>query len=237
MTDNGTETEDDQGQRVCEGQFLIAIAGADLIFRKIAINDSTPSGIQIARAFGGSDPDELIVLQQLPTFELEELRHAETTDIKARGIERFIVVNSDRLYRLIVDGIDLVWPLGSPPVSTVKALVGKDDDFDLVQELEDCPDRIFGDDEHVNLKPKRTESFKTRPRKRTVTVKYNHEPVVLEVGIYTTEELIAEFGVPNGYVLVLIGDDGEFIDLKPGRKIPIKHCLEFISHAPCGGAA
>lgn len=227
------------GQRKSGGatQFQIEIAGADLDFHVTDISDPKPTGRQIAQASGAGNPDELIVLQQLENLELEELRQDETTDLRRAGVERFVVVKSDRTYRFVVEGLKLEWPLANPTALIVKQLLHKGDDVALVQELRDEPDRLIEDCDELNLDGKGTERFYFRNQARTVTVKYNHTPFELERRTYSTEELLAEFGVTSGYVLEWIAPDGEFTLLKPGDTLKIFKCLEFVSHAPTGGAA
>jgi len=233
-----TEIADDQGQRARVDRQTVEIAGADLIFRTVELHDPVPTGRQIATAFGVQDGDTVIVLQQLPNHELEELRLSETTDIRRRGIERFIVVISDRTFRFVVDALKLEWPLANPTAHIIKRLVGKGDDFDLIQEREDRPDQLIEDDEPVHLEGRDTERFKTcKKRPRTVTVFYNHAPFTLEARTYTTEELMAVFHVDDGYVLDVIADDGAFNQLKPGEKVHIREGMCFVSHAPCGGSS
>ncbi len=67
-----------------------------------------------------------------------------------------------------------------------------------------------------------------------VTVLYKEIPFELKRGVYTTEELITVFSAPAGYLLDLIGRDGEFRELKPGEKIKLRQDMEFSSHPPVG---
>jgi hypothetical protein len=67
-----------------------------------------------------------------------------------------------------------------------------------------------------------------------VTVYYKETPFELRRGVYTTEELVTVFSAPAGYLLDLIGQDGEFRELKPSEKIKIRKDMEFSSHPPAG---
>lgn len=231
------EPNENEGHRARHETYEVAIAGADLEFHPTTLSDPVPTGLQIALAFGCNDPNELIVLQQLPNFELEELRLNETSDLRARGVKRFIVTKSDRTFRFIVDGLKLEWFFSDPTALIVKKLVGKEVGYELIQELEDDPDRVLEDHEHLCLEGGNTERFKTRKAVHLVTVKYNHKEFKLEAGSYTTEELLTAFSVPTGYVLDRVANGGDFIELKPRETTCIIECMEFFSHAPCGGAA
>lgn len=232
------EQNADQGQRARPVQFKVQIAGAELEFHETVVNDPVPTGRQIAQASGEGNPEDLIVLLQLPTFELEELRLGETTDLRASGVERFIVAKSDRTFRLIVDGIKLEWPFSNPLALIAKKLVGKGDGFALVQEFDDRPDQVLADNTHLHLEGKGTERFKTRKVVRLVKVEYNATQVFeLEARKYTDAELRQIFGVPEGYILERIAEDGEFVETKPGDKVKIEDCMAFFSHAPQGGSS
>lgn len=233
---NEAEQDADQGHRARSG-YKVQIAGADLEFHATALNDPMPTGRQVAQASGEGDPAELIVLQQLPDFQLEELRLDETTDLRGRGIERFIVAKSDRTFRFLVGDLKLEWPFSNPTALIIKTLVGKGEDFDLVQLHDDGPEHVIADESHVHLEGRGTERFRLRKRVRHVTVKYNHTPFTLEARMYTTEELLAIFQVQAGYILDRIASDGDFIEMKPGDKVRVVDCMEFVSHAPCGGAS
>lgn len=229
--------KDGQRKRGRAAHFKIEIAGADLDFHATEIADPKPTGRQIAQVFGAGNPDELIVLQQLENLALEELRPDETTDLRTAGVERFVVVKSDRTYRFVVEGFKIEWPLANPTALIVKKLLGKGDDVELIEERRDEPDRVIEDCDEIHLEGKGTEHFYFRDRNRTVTVKYNHNPIELDRRTYKLEELLAIFGVPSGYVLERIAANGDFILLKPGDIIKIIDCMEFVSHAPTGGAA
>jgi len=69
---------------------------------------------------------------------------------------------------------------------------------------------------------------------KLITVFYGADPFQIERGTHTTEQLVAVFSVPQGYILDLIGGDAEFIELKPGATLQVKKGMRFISHAPIG---
>jgi len=232
--DRKTETAIGGHDSGIRGHYMIKIGGVDLAFTEHHLVDPVPTGRQIAQTFGGGDPDDMIVLQWLPDGMLEELRLDETVDIRKSGIERFIVTKGDRTFRFVVDGIRFEWPQGAITGQLIRELTNKDDNFEIIQELDDEPDRIVEDQEKVSLENERTERFKSRPVEKLVTVFYNQAPFEIERGAYTTEQLLAIFNVAPGYILDLISKDGDFIELKPGQTIRIKKGMKFVSHAPCG---
>src|ERR1700726_4874391 len=102
LENNLIETAASRGRK-----WPVEIAGPDLNFIRHLLRDPVPSGRQIIEAAGHRDPTEFIALQWLPDGALEELRLEELTDIEARGVEKFIVVKSDRSFRFEVEGLRL----------------------------------------------------------------------------------------------------------------------------------
>lgn len=202
--------------------------------RDFSFDDPKVTGRQIAHEAGFRPADEAIVLQQLRDGGMEEVRLEELVDLKAAGVERFFVMKGDRTYRLVVDGLRLAWPRAQLTGDAIRKLAGRDDQFEVIQEFEDTPDRVIDEDEVVSLQGGGTENFKTRHAGRLITVFYGEEPHEMPRDVYSTEQLRAEFKVEAGYVLALIATDGSFDELKPGQKLRLKNGMRFVSYAPCG---
>lgn len=202
--------------------------------RAFTFGDPKVTGRQIAHEAGFRPVDEALVLHQLNDGSIEEIRFEELADLSAAGIERFFVMEGDRTYRLVVDGLRLEWPREQLTGEVIRKLASRDEYFEVVQELENAPDRVIEEDEVVSLKGGGTEEFKTRRAERLITVFYGEQPHELPRGVYTTEQLRIEFKVEAGYVLALIAADGSFDELKPGHKLRLKNGMKFVSYAPCG---
>lgn len=199
-----------------------------------SIEDPKVTGRQIIHEAGIRPADEAIVLQQLKDGSMEEVRLEELVDLAGPGVERFFVMKGDRTYRLLIDGLRLEWPREHLTGEVIRKLSGRDEHFEVVQELEDCPDCVIEEDEVVSLSGGGTEKFKTRRAERLITVYYGEHPHEMPRGVYTTEQLREEFKVDAGYVLSLIAADGSFDELKPGQKLRLKNGMKFVSYAPCG---
>jgi len=162
----------------------VDIAGADLAFQRHVLRDPMPSGQQIIAAAGYRDAKRYIVLQWLPDGALEELRLEELTDIVERGIERFIVVESDRSFRLEVEGLRLEWPVALISGATIKALSDQNDEaVVVVLARDDQPDRVIEDDEIVDLGAEGLEIFKLRKRAAQIEISVNGKAVTIGRGI------------------------------------------------------
>ncbi len=206
----------------------VEIAGADLIFGRHVLRDPMPTGAQIIAAAGHRNATGFIALQWLPDGALEELRLEELSDIVERGIERFIVVESDRSFRLEVEGLRLEWPCAPISGATVKALAGRSDDA-LVVERENAPDREIDDD--VDLSAIGVEIFKLRPRPLQIEISVNEKPVTIRRGVRTGLQ-IKQAAIDDGVAIQLdfilsletgpgqtrIIGDNDRIRVKPGQR-------------------
>jgi len=214
--------------------WLIHVLDEHFNLRNFTFDDPKVTGQQIAHEAGFRPADEAIVLQQLKDGGVEEVRLEELVDLKAVGVERFFVMTGDRTYRLVVDGLRLEWPRAHLAGEAIRNLAGRDEHFEVVQELEDAPDRVVEEDEVVSLNGEGTEKFKTRRVEHLITVYYGEHAYEMPRGVYTTEQLRKEFKVEDGYVLALITAGGDFDELKPGQKLRLKNGMKFASYAPCG---
>lgn len=201
--------------------------------RLVLMDDQKVTGRQLVEAAGFRSADEVIVLQQLSSGALEEVRGEELVDLTAAEIERFFVMEGDSTFRFIVDGLKLEWPRATVTGEAIRTLAGKDDSFEVIQEMEEVADRLVDEEEVVSLTGQGTERFKTRKAAKLLTVFYSELPFQLPRGVYTTEELIAKFSVESGYLLDLI-EDGKLVELKSGEKTRLKEAMHFASHPPRG---
>ncbi|WOS66964.1 MULTISPECIES: multiubiquitin domain-containing protein [Sinorhizobium] len=152
----------------------IEVAGTDLEFRAVPLDDQTPSGAQIARAAGFSADDFVYVLQLRANDELEDVRAVESVSL-AEGC-RFIVAQSDRSYRLAMDGNPLDWPSRFITAATLRKLSGVDPNKVIFLENTNEPDRLLAEDDLVDLDEPAVEKFRSgkddRPREQNVHVKH-----------------------------------------------------------------
>lgn len=214
--------------------FEAEIGDADFAFANVAFDDAKVTGAQIAMAAGKHPVENYVVLRHLASGELETLRPTETSKLARNAVNRFFVVEGGLLNRFSVEGLSMEWPYDILKVWQVKFLAGACEDRSLVLE-HDGIDRVFDDEEDVDIGGREAEKFKLRKRSRTVTVIYGTDSEFeLERRVYTTEELMAVFGVPEGHRLDLISADGEFREMAPGERLKVREGMEFGSHPPVG---
>ena len=92
-----------------QARHTIDVADETLIFRSVPIEDPSPTGAQLAAAAGFEPVRQATVLHFLTNGELEDIRPDETVDLR-HGERRFIIVESDRVYRFTLDDERFDWP-------------------------------------------------------------------------------------------------------------------------------
>ncbi len=136
----------------------IEVCGFDLQFRKVALDDRTPTGTQIAAAAGYAPAVDTTVLQVLPSGELEDVRPSETVDLTTQP-GKFVVVESDRTFHLTVDGTRYPWPGRIVSGAMLRRLASVPTVKALYIERRDEPDEPVGDTDLVDLSEPGIEHF------------------------------------------------------------------------------
>lgn len=144
------------------------IGREDLNFVEHLFDDEKVTGAQIGEAAGAHPLKDFIVLQQLPSYEIETLRPTELADLKKSL--RFFVIKSDVTFQFLIDGLSMAWPLEKVTGHTLLFLAGKEDGFEILLEREDQPDKIVGMSDEVRISKSGTEEFTTRAKHGPVTI-------------------------------------------------------------------
>ena len=175
-----------------QAEFAIKIAGPELNFQAVCIDDPKPTGSQIVATAGFKPVEQYAVLQWLPTGDLEPLRLNETTDLRERGVERFIIAKTDRAFFFVLEGERQEWLVPFINGITLKRLAEKDAEaFGAFLEREGEPDQEIDDDEMVDLSQEGLETFHLRPVEKVVTIFVNGDknPVKITRGWHTGLEI------------------------------------------------
>ena len=152
-----TSMSDDAAHRG-KPRHRIEVADETLIYRSVPIDDLTPTGAQLAAAAGFKPKQHAVVLQVLPNGELEDVRPTEVVDLR-HGVERFVIVETDREYFLTIDGQRYSWPCRIVSGAVVRKLGKLPADVVLSIEQVDVPDRIIADSDLVDLDGQGVEAF------------------------------------------------------------------------------
>ena len=196
-------------------RYDVMIAGADLCFEKFTLTDPVPVGRHVIEAFTQDDPTGFIVLKWLPNGMLKELLLDENTRPTGGGDERFIVVASDRSFRIDIAGKRQEWPCGLISGATLKELGKQDiDQVNVFLERQDQPDDLIEDEQLVDLTGREVERFHFKPREREVEIFVNRKPVRMTRGEHTGSEIkqaaiAADINIKPDFVLSLVLDPGE----------------------------
>jgi hypothetical protein len=159
----------------------------------------------------------------------------ETVDLTESGAAVFRAFHSDRVYRFTVDERGFDW--GDPKIKepVLRAIAHVPESDVIVFERKDHPDRELGPQDDVDLASGGTEHLRTK--RSLVKVFFKDDPYCIPAGTYTTEELMAQFPIEEGYLLNLKTEDGELVTLKPGQKLHVEEGMHFYSQPPGGGSS
>lgn len=181
---------------------MVEVADQTLTYRQVRVEDITPTGAQLAIAAGFKSVNDVSVLHVLANGELEDVRPAETVDL-CREERRFVIVESDRAYRLTIDGQRFDWPCRIVSGGLLRKLGQVPADRAIYFERQDEPDRLVGDHDLVDLDAAGVEAFVSRK----LVWKLNVQGVVLELTaptIVVREALVlAGFNPDQGWQIFL----------------------------------
>jgi len=183
-------------------RLTIEVADHTLTYRQVGIDDFTPTGAQLAIAAGFKSVNGVSVLEVLPNGDLEDVRPTETVDLR-RDERRFVIAESDRAYRLTIDGQRFDWPCRIVSGGLLRKLGAVLADKAIYFEQQDKPDRLVDGQELVDLDGTGVESFTSRKP----VWKLNVQGVVLELTaptIVVREALVqAGFNPDQGWQIFL----------------------------------
>ena len=198
-TGDGRIPSEDVGAAI---RHTINVADQTLTYRQVNIDDLTPTGAQLAIAAGFKSVDGVSVLQVLATGDLEDVRPNETVDLR-REDGRFVIVESDRAYRLTIDDQRFDWPCRIVSGGLLRKLGHVPADKVIYFERQDQPDSQVDDQDIVDLDVAGVESFVSRK----LVWKLNVQGVVLELfapTIVVREALVeAGFNPDQGWQIFL----------------------------------
>lgn len=144
------------------GPYRIEIGDELLAYRHTVIADPVPTGRQVLEAAGAHPVVEYSVFKLLTSGQLEGLRLDETTDLRARGVEKFLIFHSDRSFRFDLDGNVFEWGTGRICGRVLKTLAKVDlGTYGVWQEVPGKEDLAIADASFADLTPLLVERFFT----------------------------------------------------------------------------
>lgn len=164
------------------------VSDESFAFSEVSFDDRKVTGSQIAEAVRAHPIEEYVILQQLPTFELETIRPNEMVDLATPA--RIFVIKGSGTDRFFVNGLSFEWPRESLSGRAIKLLAGVDADDELQLERDDVPDKIIGDGDEVRIGKAGVERLKTRPPRGPLTIVVDGESYEAPRRIMTPNEII-----------------------------------------------
>lgn len=192
----------------------IAIGDETLTFRQVYIDDLTPTGTQLAIAAGFKSAVEVSVLQFMPSGDLEDVRPNETVDLR-KGQVRFVIIKSDRSYRLTIDEKRFDWPCRVVSGGVLRKLGEIKAEMTIYLERSDQPDLQVQDQDLIDLDASDVESFFSRK----LVWKLNVQGVILELAAPTIMVRLAlieaGFNPDQGWhiFLKIVGEQKQAVEL------------------------
>ena len=150
------------------GPYEVFVGDEAFEFRPIRVDDATPTGHQILNAAELRPVTEYQVFQILRNGQLETLRLEETTDLRTKGVERFLLFRTDRTFSFDLDGEVYTWGAGRILGRVLKALAKVDPKtYGVWQEVRGKDDREIADNDFASLEGAGVERFFTGIKKTT----------------------------------------------------------------------
>ncbi|MBC2601160.1 multiubiquitin domain-containing protein [Puniceicoccus vermicola] len=140
--------------------YNIEVADKSLAFRPISIEDGTPTGAQLASTAGITNTNAAIVLSVLDDGSLEDISPQEVVNLD-ESVRKFIIVESDRTYRYVLNGQRFEWPCAVITGGQIRKLADVPSDHILYLKLRKEADREIKDHEIVDLDASGVEDFYT----------------------------------------------------------------------------
>lgn len=147
-----------------------------LNFRNLEVSPANPTGAQILEAANAMQAEALL-LQRLPSGDLETIRLSETPDLKT-SIE-FILSFGDRSYSMTVDDAQMVWAARHISGETLRKLAKVPDIMELLLLHTDNEPQVVESATVVDLSRPGVEKFITRPKSWKLRV----QGVILEFAV------------------------------------------------------
>ncbi len=140
----------------------VLVADESLNFREIQVTGNNPTGEQILIASVGSVFPDSVLLQLLPTGEIEDIRHQERPSLESSN--KFLTARSDRTYYFTLDGVKLEWPYRCISGYAIRTLGRVGAEREVILDRDPGPQEVLDDKDLVDLNLPGTETVVTKLR-------------------------------------------------------------------------
>jgi len=144
------------------GPYRVLLGDELLNYRSALIADPVPTGRQFLEAASVQPVQEHSVFLLLRNGQLDSLRLDESTDLRSRGGEKFLIFHTDRSYRFELDGAVFEWGTNRILGRVLKTLAKVEiATYGVWQEVPGQDARAIGDEQFADLAPESVERFFT----------------------------------------------------------------------------
>ena len=141
--------------------YRIRIGDDETFDEQFDFDDPVPTGRQIIQKAGRRTVAEHQLLLLTQDRRLEEIDLEETVDLRARGVEKFFIFRTDRLYQFVVDDRRFPWGSDCIKESTIRFLADVGAEYSVWQERRGEDDLLIAPGSKACLSDKGVELFFT----------------------------------------------------------------------------
>lgn len=211
-----------------DGKFPTTVNDVEFRF-----TDPVPDGGQILGEAGFLPAGDHVLIQLL-RHRTRSVGLDEPVDLREKGTEAFWAFKSDCVFRFTVSDRGYEWGAGKITEPELRRIAGVGDDQVLMLGRNGV-DEVFDAGDVLDLVGSGTEHL--RIAKRLVMVRLDDGEKQIRCGNYTTEELMLVLEVEAGYLLNVVGPQGQLTPLQPMQRIWIEEDMKFFTQVPCGGSS
>jgi Prokaryotic E2 family E/Multiubiquitin len=140
---------------------ILRIADENLNYRDVPVSQATPTGAQILTAAGVLDQQSAVLLQVLPSGDLESIRLSEVP--KLTESVQFVLSESDRSFFFTVNDTRFEWPNRHISGATIRKLTNVPQEQELLQLREGYTPVAVDNKDIVDLAKPGVERFIAQP--------------------------------------------------------------------------
>ncbi|MEO9593506.1 multiubiquitin domain-containing protein [Rhodopirellula bahusiensis] len=171
-------------------RYRFRLATENLDFQSVDVADPVPTGRQILEAAGLDAEQDYSLFAIVPSGDFEDVRLNETFDLRARGVERFVVFLGDRLFKFRMNNRQLSWGLASIQGDQLYQLAQVEDHQAVFRDIRGGTDQLIELGDSIDLTQPEVERFITATKPTSIKIFVNTRPHEVAGPIITYEQLV-----------------------------------------------
>lgn len=142
--------------------YWISIADENLVFKEVEVSSFNLTGEQILQAAAKELLPDSVVLQLMPTGEIENIRRDEAANLTLSS--KFLIARSDRSYHLFLDGTRTEWPFRHISGRAIRTVGRVGVERDVIFTASNSTPVVISDTDLIDLDSPGSEVFTTKVR-------------------------------------------------------------------------